>query len=383
MLDLRTIYIVAAMTCFVLGIVQMIAYSSGRFERWLLWWSASGIAIGAGLFSIGLRNVVPDFVSVLIGNNLILIGYLLLVVSIRLFGGRPTRWGLGWLGLAVVSMPLVLLWHDDASSAQRIAIFSFICGICDLIVVVEGVRLARGEKLRSAWLMAAIYVPTAAIFGARAVLAATGWIGEGGLFAAGNGVDAWLGLWAAPFLALRSIVINLVAGERAGGKLLSLADRDALTGVFNRGGLSRAYAALGPGPVALMLIDIDHFKQLNDTHGHAVGDDVLRRFAASASSHLRSSDLFGRHGGDEFVIALKGCPVEKAVEVAQNIGNAFAQSLADMQLVVLPTLSIGVAVEICGPGDLEDLLHRADQALYERKRNGRNGVEAYAAGLAA
>ncbi|MCQ1835606.1 GGDEF domain-containing protein [Neorhizobium galegae] len=378
MLDLRTIYIVSAMTCSVLGIVQMIAYSSGRFERWLFWWSASGIVIGAGLFSVGLRNVLPDVVSILIGNNLILVGYLLLIVSVRLFGGRPVRWGLSWLILAVLSTPLILLWRDDASTAPRIAIFSLVCALGDLLVMLEGIRLARQERLRSAWLVAAIYMPTAAIFAARALLAVTGWIGEGGLFSPGNGADAWLGLWAAPFLALRSIVINLMAAERAGNKLSYLADRDALTGVLNRGGLMRCYAGLEAGPVALMLIDVDHFKQLNDTHGHAVGDEVLRRFASSASLHLRNGDLFARHGGDEFVIALKGSPVEKAVETAQKIRAAFADSLREMEdLTVLPTLSIGVAAEICGPGELESLLQRADQALYARKRNGRDGIDTF------
>ncbi len=168
MLDLRTIYIVSAMTCSVLGIVQMIAYSSGRFERWLFWWSASGIVIGAGLFSVGLRNVLPDVVSILIGNNLILVGYLLLIVSVRLFGGRPAHWGLSWLILAVLSAPLILLWRDDASTTPRIAIFSLVCALGDLLVMLEGIRLARQERLRSAWLVAAIYMPTAAIFAARA-----------------------------------------------------------------------------------------------------------------------------------------------------------------------------------------------------------------------
>jgi diguanylate cyclase (GGDEF)-like protein len=199
--------------------------------------------------------------------------------------------------------------------------------------------------------------------------------------APGNGADAWLGLWAAPFLALRSIVINLMAAERAGNKLTYLANRDALTGVLNRGGLMRSYAGLEPGPVALMLIDVDRFKQLNDTHGHGVGDEVLRRFASSASLHLRSHDLFARQGGDEFVIVLKGCPAEKAVETAQKIRAAFAASLAEMEgLVVQPTLSIGVATEKCGPGDLETLLQRADLALYARKRNGRDGIDTFEEG---
>ncbi len=305
MLDLRTVYIVSAVTCSVLGIVQMIAYSSGRFERWLFWWSLSGIAIGLGLFCIGLRNILPDAISVLAGNSLVLAGYVLLVASIRLFRGRPARWGISWLTLGILSAPLTLLWSDDASAMYRISVFSFVCALGDLLVLREGLLLARREGLRSAWLVVAIYLPTALLFAVRVVLAAGGWIGEKGIYGPGSHIDVWIGLWAAPFLALRSIVINLMAAERAGNKLSHLADRDALTGVLNRGGLMRSYAGLEAGPIALMLIDVDHFKQLNDTHGHAIGDEVLRRFASSASTHLRSSDLFARHGGDEFVIVLK------------------------------------------------------------------------------
>lgn len=377
--DLRTIYAMTAVACVVLGMLQCAAYFTGRFERWLAWWSASNFLVGIGSFLISLRSIAPDSMTVQFGNVLTIAGCVLLPASMRIFVGRTVSLLHCSLVIAVLGIPFVTIFSAHDASLQRIAYGSAVYCLLDLAVAREAHRLGREEKLYSAELAVGLFVLTAMLYASRSTMAMTGLLGDGNLFNGGDAVHAWVALSAMVFLTLRSMVIMLMAGERASARLRSAAYCDALTGVLNRGGLVRSFAELSPKPLAVLLIDIDHFKQLNDAHGHAMGDEVLRAFASSAANALDDGDLIARHGGDEFVIVLKERSLEQAVAIAEHIRLAFVTSLRRLgdRLSVLPTLSIGAAAESAGPVDLEALLHKADQALYARKRQGRNGVDAF------
>jgi len=123
------------------------------------------------------------------------------------------------------------------------------------------------------------------------------------------------------------------------------------------------------------MVDIDHFKAVNDTHGHAAGDDVLRELARLLKRFIRSSDLAARLGGEEFVVVMP----DTGVGGAEAISSRLRREIAESTRVKTPiTVSIGVA-ELQGPNDTpERLLRRADDALYEAKRGGRNRVIATA-----
>jgi len=379
--DLRTIYAMTAVACVVLGMLQCAAYFTGRFERWLAWWSASNILVGIGSFCIALRGMAPDFFTVQLGNVLTVAGCVLLPAAIRIFVGRPVNLFHCCLLIAILSMPFVAVFDATDASLGRIAYGSALYCLLDLAVIREAYRLSREEKLYSAELAVGLFMMTAVLYASRAIMAGSGVLGDGNLFSSGNAVHAWVALSAMVFLTLRSMVIMLMAAERASAQLKAAAHCDPLTGVLNRSGLVRAFAGLSARPLAVLVVDIDHFKQINDTHGHAMGDEVLRSFASSAAGALQPGDLLARHGGDEFVIVLKERSLEQAVAAAEHIRLAFTASLAglDQPLLILPTLSIGAAVETSGPADLEGLLHKADQALYARKRQGRNGVDAFLA----
>lgn len=169
---------------------------------------------------------------------------------------------------------------------------------------------------------------------------------------------------------------------------LELAVTDQLTGLHNRrymmGQLKAlcARAAQGGDPVAVLLLDIDHFKLVNDGYGHDVGDEVLREFAVRLATKVRAIDLACRYGGEEFAIVMPGARLEDAHRVAERIrlhlgGEAIHVSGGSNLLSV--TISVGVAVST-GEGDLPDLLlKRADEALYEAKAGGRNRVISRAA----
>jgi two-component system cell cycle response regulator len=134
--------------------------------------------------------------------------------------------------------------------------------------------------------------------------------------------------------------------------------------------------------LSLVMIDMDRFKEVNDTHGHAAGDHMLRSFADCVRITLRKTDLAFRYGGDEFVIALPQTSVDQAQQVVQKLRQAFGSvdfSDAIAKLEHQPTLSIGVA-ERCAENNvltLSSLLTAADQALYEAKSANRNCIRVY------
>jgi diguanylate cyclase (GGDEF)-like protein len=139
-----------------------------------------------------------------------------------------------------------------------------------------------------------------------------------------------------------------------------------------------ARAARTRTPLALGIIDIDHFKQVNDTYGHPAGDAVLSAVAATAAALLRPYDLIGRVGGEEFAFVLPNSPLQEAAEVAERLREAIAfalpiQASAD-QTTPHVTVSIGVAAAERPGWDLDRYLSHADQALYAAKRAGRDAV---------
>jgi len=164
---------------------------------------------------------------------------------------------------------------------------------------------------------------------------------------------------------------------------LSLALTDGLTGLYNRrymaahlDGLMARVAAGGEGP-ALLALDLDRFKSINDSHGHAVGDEVLCEVSRRMNRHLRAFDLVARYGGEEFVVVMPETSLAVASAVAERLRAAIAEEpVASIEVSggVPVTISIGVAVSR-GTGDsAAALLKRADDALYAAKRRGRNQV---------
>jgi len=166
------------------------------------------------------------------------------------------------------------------------------------------------------------------------------------------------------------------------------ASHDFLTRIWNRGeilGFLRrelARARRSSTPVGLILVDVDHFKQVNDRFGHQAGDLVLQELSKRFMKNLREYDGVGRYGGEEFLLILPGCDLPTATRRANEIRTLISnESILPGPPLTPVTVSMGVAVaESSEP--LESLLHRTDEALYRAKRNGRNRVESSTVGLA-
>lgn len=161
------------------------------------------------------------------------------------------------------------------------------------------------------------------------------------------------------------------------------ASHDGLTSLLNRvaivdNGFNEMERCRREGhPFALIISDLDHFKRINDRHGHLAGDEVLREVARRMVSSVRPYDSVGRFGGEEFVIVLPGCNTEEGRTIAERIRSSICSAPVVAPEGLIPiTMSLGVAAFDCGsPLDMEGLLKNADEALYRAKKNGRNRVE--------
>ena len=167
--------------------------------------------------------------------------------------------------------------------------------------------------------------------------------------------------------------------------LAAAARTDAKTGLLNAGAWQREAAvevtrARAQTPLAVAIADIDHFKAVNDTHGHLAGDAVLAAVSAAMRDLLRDCDLCGRFGGEEFALLLPRTTAAQALEITERIRQGISQLAIprDGTAAIRVTISIGVAVPSQARRTLDDLLAAADHALYQAKRSGRNRVVIYA-----
>lgn len=178
------------------------------------------------------------------------------------------------------------------------------------------------------------------------------------------------------FLLLFFAAVLLAASS---GRLEKMATRDRLTGAYNRHFFAEVAAnelkkaARNKTPLSLIMFDVDHFKTINDTYGHHLGDMILKKIVATVREHIRSYDAFARWGGDEFVLLLPDTPAAKARELAERLRNAVAeQNYFSAEGV---SVSIGVS-QIENYGDsIETVVEKADRNMYTAKQRGRNRVE--------
>lgn len=198
--------------------------------------------------------------------------------------------------------------------------------------------------------------------------------------------------WTEDRRQLAQTYVNTAQSALTGLQLLAEAEKqsmtDSLTGLYNRRSLDQlmqrevALAERHNRPLSIVMIDMDLFKDVNDRHGHAAGDHLLKSFAECVRITLRKTDLAFRYGGDEFMIALPQTAVGQAQQVVQKLRQAFAAvdfSSAIAHLEQQPTLSIGVAERAAHHNvlTLQALLSAADQALYEAKSSSRNCIKVY------
>lgn len=178
-------------------------------------------------------------------------------------------------------------------------------------------------------------------------------------------------------IALLAVALAAVAMRRSGrsNRLADIAFTDGLTGLHNRRRLDSDLldtARNGARPTALLMIDVDHFKQINDAHGHAVGDDVLRRVAEVISRNVRTNDLPYRYGGEEFCVLLPDTEHAEADEVGERVRAAIEDDRVPLPDGTEADITVSLGLAAGHAADVEQLVRDADRALYAAKTHGRN-----------
>ena len=320
--------------------------------------------------------------SIDLGNALVLLGYGLTWAGARNFDGRRVP------PLVVVFAPLIWLlacrmpvFADDVN--LRVVVISAMLAMLAAATAEEFWR-GRDEPLMSRWPTVIVLLAYAAVLLAR--IPATYFspvLDDNSLM---GGVSfALLAFGTLLFTVVMAFLLLNMTKERTelAHKIASLVD--PLSGVANRRAFlcesSRLFAqqAVDHEPLAMLLFDLDRFKEINDRFGHAVGDQVLRTFAQSATATLGSDVLFGRIGGEEFASLMPVGDLGEAIAIADRVRRNFAEAalpFGDRDLA--PTVSVGVTLGLDAKTEVEDLLVIADEALYRAKANGRNRVEATA-----
>ena len=253
--------------------------------------------------------------------------------------------------------------------------------ICPLGTVATSVAMALAEPVGLTpifyllpLLVAGYFLPRGEIAGNYVfALAACGfalarWVDPGLRLAMFMAVTAIVGVVTAVVLSLREQVRCLVT------RLGELAIHDSLTGARNRGAFEQrlegelARAARTAAPCGLVVLDVDHFKRVNDSLGHAAGDRALQALSSAVESAKARSDIFGRVGGEEFAVALPDTGIAGAAAFADNLRERIRDAMDDI------TVSLGVTDTRIAGRSVRDMLHSADLALYAAKREGRDRV---------
>ncbi|MFT6461506.1 MAG: diguanylate cyclase (GGDEF)-like protein [Maricaulis maris] len=349
------------------------------------WWLAGTAAHGIGLGLITLRDVLPDVLGIVLGDILAAGGFLIMLEGVARFAGkRVPKWQLvGMAAIVVLGFP-VFTWVID-NAAVRFGIFGSVVIASNLLMLGYLSIIGRRDGQPGVRLLRyTIYY----FVGSLTVTC-------GGVLLLTPEMPSILApsqLVAMGLLSLLVVETNLVFGfvllsaSRSASVLRRAALTDHLTGLPNR----RAFEALvndhfetapsGGQQAALVVFDIDHFKQVNDGHGHDVGDAVLQHVATVLQAAIRDTDHVARLGGEEFVALIHARPEASVHDIADRI----RQAVADRPFVldgreVSVTISAGLVEVSGGQPTLASLFKRADQALYKAKDAGRNQVVTAAA----
>jgi diguanylate cyclase (GGDEF)-like protein len=383
MFDIRSLFVVMVATNAVLAFSLWVG-TGRRPQGGLGPWTLALVAQAAAFALFAGRGHLPDWASVVLANGLLGVSFSLMAAAILAFRGAALPFFVHVAAGGVSAFAVAALLHDVNT---RLIASSLLFGAGQVVLLALAWKPVDGVSRGARGLFLASFALGAASFLSRAI-GQSAWPGPTDALVSPSAIQVFSLMTAYTVVLLSSVSFLLMQKERADHVSSELASLDPLTGAFNRRTfvdlaekqLSRARRL--DAPLSLVLLDIDHFKRVNDTHGHLAGDQVLRRFAAVVRDQLRKEDVFVRYGGEEFCLLLPDVPGPGAVALAGRVRKAVAKaSFAVDGTEIALTASAGVAARIDeGPDGLEALIARADEALYIAKSRGRNRVAAVSLG---
>ncbi|WP_347264379.1 GGDEF domain-containing protein [Nitrobacter sp.] len=379
MLSVPTIWVVFIANFLALGLVwTYVMRSYPTLVAAPYWAAASFFAAFFSALSM-LRGHIDSMLPLVVGGGGLIFSICLCTMGIRRFYERPVSWRTTFLtvGLSVAGLAYFVYVRDDMP--MRIFIYSAAQAIPIAMTLNMVLSRKEGRINSGAQLAGIVSVLIICVSVIRSVCAFFD-IGGGVSYINFNALQAAL-ILGLVFLSMTwNFGFLLMAIDRLRNEVADLAHVDDLTGVANRRQLlgrledACAMSERSGEPFAILMMDLDGFKQINDTHGHAAGDACLRQFTLMAQMQLRPGDLLARTGGDEFCILLPATTLEEGAQIAQRVLNACREDAAGCTGADVPiSASIGLAQWTREMGACsEHLLAAADHALYAAKNDGKN-----------
>ena len=354
----------------------------GRRRDGLGRWAAALLVNAIGHLLIMLRGLIPDVLSVVVGNLMLSSVFVGMIAAVYQFQGRPVRWPL-LLAPPLLVLVFVSVFIDNFPA--RVSFVGLVIGLQAVWALLAALSHRHATVGRGQWLLVAGLLLEAVVLGVRALVAIS-------THSEATNILQSSALQTLTFLATFSVVLVSSVGfvfmsrDRADENNRVLAALDPLTGVANRRSLIAALdrdvarAQRMREPMALMMVDIDHFKDVNDRYGHPAGDRVLCSVVNVLRQRVRAQDLVGRYGGEEFMVLLPDTGLVGAEQLARELCKAVEESRCPADGVPGPGIAVTVSIGVFGgrleSGDSWDMLiAAADRALYQAKNNGRNRVE--------
>lgn len=372
-LDTTTLRIAFGLMALVL--VVLFYFSAYRVTRspYSGWWCLALIFFLGGSGCFLLDGTPHQIWANPLGNVLLVHGGVAVWAGARsLRTIRPPMWA--FTGLPLATLVASILDHPATNTWSGGAVF--------LAAMSISIGLASRELWRLEPGYSRVRIPMAVSAGGLAVYYFFRWLAfvvegqDGRIFVTVFG-SAVTTLVTMVLLVVVSFSMAALSSEQQTRALRVVATRDDLTGLLNRKAFldlaaeQLADRAITGASGALILADLDHFKAVNDTYGHAAGDAALRRFADSCTATVRTTDLVGRYGGEEFVLLMPGASAERAELVAGEISRRLADG-SGADGLEMPTASYGIATYDAGTSNVDNLIAEADAALYLAKSLGRN-----------
>jgi diguanylate cyclase (GGDEF)-like protein len=379
-LDLTTLTVTLTLVTLSMTLLLALAAWHAGTEQGLRHWALGNCALMLGLLLNVNQQHLHHSLSVVLANGLMTLGLGVVWLGVRAFKGRSQpQWG----PICAAAVVMLLLWffrfqvdHLDIRYAISSVTLGGLCLMCARELLIRA-----AQPLRTAyWFSGSIALLYGFCLVARPLAALFGWQSDLPLLDSPLQNLTLLGAMLAQIGMASGFI--LMTHYRTAEALHRLSERDALTDTLNRRSLQeQAHVLLGAmeqrsQPVTLIMVDADHFKRINDEYGHQTGDAVLCHLVARIGQHLRSDDLLGRFGGEEFTLILPGLDTERAAQVAERIRQGLCSNPWESESKpVWLSVSLGVACSEHHGYDFNTLLGAADAALYRAKALGRNRVE--------
>jgi diguanylate cyclase (GGDEF)-like protein len=372
-LDTATLRIAFAVVAFTLALLFYFAAYRTTRSAYSAWWCVALTLFLAGSAAYLLNGTAHQVWANPLGNVLVVAGASSVWAGARsLRAARPRLWQLG-AGPVVTAV---------ASAVDNPAVNNWSGGPVFLALMCLMIALASRELWQLEPGYSRVRIPMAIAAGLVAVYYS---FRLTAFLAAGPNGTVFQNYFGSSVTTLVTLVLLVVvsfsmaalSSEQQTRALRAVATRDGLTGLLNRSAflelasdeLHRLRRSQAQG--SLILADLDHFKAVNDTYGHAAGDLALKSFASACTATVRSTDLVGRYGGEEFIFLLPGATPDRAEAIVTEISRQLGEALTPGG-VRMPTASYGIAPIDHQASELEDLIASADAALYQAKSLGRN-----------